>query len=85
MSVSVTVLTRAGCSLCSAAEQIVAQVAEPRPVHVTVTDIDSDPELRDRYEWDVPVVLVDDRQVGFHRIDPSRLARAIDARLAADV
>jgi predicted thioredoxin/glutaredoxin len=53
-------------------------------VDVTVTDIDSDQALLDRYEWDVPVVLVDGRQVGFHRIDPGRLARAIDARAAAD-
>ena len=43
-----------------------------------------DQALLDRYEWDVPVVLVDGRQVGFHRIDPGRLARAIDARAAAD-
>ncbi|GAA4514803.1 glutaredoxin family protein [Brevibacterium yomogidense] len=85
MSVRITVLTRAGCSLCVDAEQVVAQVAETRAVDVTITDIDTDPGLRDRYEWDVPVVLVDGRQVGFHRIDPVRLARAVDARLAADV
>lgn len=85
MSVGITVLTRDGCSLCADAEQVVAQVAETRSVEVTITDIDTDPGLRDRYEWDVPVVLVDGRQVGFHRIDPGRLARAVDARLAADV
>ena len=85
MSVRITVLTRTGCSLCADAEQVVAQMAETRPVDVTIMDIDTDPELRDRYEWDVPVVLVDGRQVGFHRIDPDRLARAVDARLAADV
>lgn len=84
MSVHVQLLTRADCSLCADAEAVVAQVASSRTADVTVTDIDSDPELRDRYEWDVPVVLVDGRQVGFHRIDPGRLARAIDARIAAN-
>lgn len=84
MSVHVQLLTRTGCSLCSDAEAIVEQVARSRSVDVTVTDIDSDQALLDRYEWDVPVVLVDGRQVGFHRIDPGRLARAIDARAAAD-
>lgn len=84
MSVHVQVLTRTGCSLCDDAEAVVQQVARSRSVDVTVTDIDSDPDLRDRYEWDVPVVLVNGRQVGFHRIDPGRLARAIDARAAAD-
>ncbi|MGO1397705.1 MAG: glutaredoxin family protein [Brevibacterium yomogidense] len=83
MVVRVTVLTRTDCGLCSAAEQVVAQVSEGRDVDVTFTDIDTDPELKDRYDWDVPVVLVDGRQVGFHRIDPDRLARAIDARQAA--
>ncbi len=81
--VRVTVLTRADCGLCAAAEQVVAQVAEGRDVEVTHTDIDADPELKDRYDWDVPVVLVEGRQAGFHRIDPDRLARAIDARQAA--
>lgn len=84
MSVHVQLLTRTGCSVCNDAEAIVEQVARSRSVDVTVTDIDSDQALLDRYEWDVPVVLVDGRQVGFHRIDPGRLARAIDARAAAD-
>ena len=83
MGVHVQLLTRTGCSLCGDAEAVVEQVARSRSVDVTVTDIDCDQALLDRYEWDVPVVLVDGRQVGFHRIDPDRRARAVDARRAA--
>lgn len=83
MSCEITVVTRAECGLCEAAETVVAQVAAARPVTVTTVDVDADPELKAKYDWDVPVVLVDGRQVGFHRIDRARLERAVDARLAA--
>jgi glutaredoxin len=79
----ITVITRADCGLCTAAEAVVAEVAASRPVAVATVDVDADPELRAKYDWDVPVVLVDGRQVGFHRIDRARLERAVDSRLAA--
>ncbi len=82
MSVELTFLTRDGCHLCETAREQVTTGIGARDVTVTEVDVDADPELQDRYGWDVPVVLLDGRQHSFHRVDPGRLARALDAILA---
>lgn len=69
--------TRSGCHLCDEAADVVRAVCEPRGVDVEVVDIDTDPELRERYGDEVPVVTVDGGVVGFWRIDPQVLAQAL--------
>lgn len=82
MDVELTFLTRTGCGLCDTARTDIAAAVGDRDVRITETDIDSDPDLRDKYEWEVPVVLLNGRQHSFHRVDQRRLARALDALLA---
>lgn len=82
MNVDVTLLTRERCSLCDTARAAVAEAVEGRDVAVTEVDIDTDADLQSRYDWEVPVVLVNGRQHSFHRVDPGRLARTIDAAAA---
>ncbi|MCQ9368231.1 glutaredoxin family protein [Brevibacterium sp. 91QC2O2] len=78
MSVALTFLTRADCHLCDAARRVVLAGIACRDVDLTEVDIDSDDDLRAKYDWDVPVVLINGRQHSFHRVDPDRLARALD-------
>ena len=40
-------------------------------------NIDENPALHDRYTEEVPVTLVDDRQIAFYRVDEARLRRAL--------
>ncbi|MCX0277212.1 glutaredoxin family protein [Nocardia zapadnayensis] len=82
MSVELTFLTRRDCHLCETARENVQTAIASRDVTFTEVDVDTDADLRDKYGWDVPVVLLDGRQHSFYRVDPQRLARAIDALIA---
>ena len=80
---SLRFITRRGCHLCTEALATVRQVmAEALPGATwEIVDVDSDPELRDEYGWDVPVVLVDGTRVAKWRVDPA----ALRARLVRDM
>lgn len=80
--VEVKFLTRQDCHLCEAAYTHVSAVVSRTGAELVVVDIDAHEDLRDRYDWDVPVVLVNGRQTSFHRVDEVRLERAV--RAAAD-
>ncbi|EYR62849.1 glutaredoxin [Actinotalea ferrariae CF5-4] len=70
---------RAGCHLCDDARDVLAAVV-PADLGWTEVDIDTDPGLQARYGEYVPVVTVDDVQVGFWRVDPERVRRALGSR-----
>lgn len=74
----VTVYTRERCGLCRTAEEVVARVAG-RIADIAVVDIDTDPELVDRYTVRVPVVVVDGVEVAEYRVDPRRLRAQLRA------
>lgn len=78
MSVELTFVTRADCHLCIEADATVTQVLAGRSVTRRDVDVDSDPELQAKYDWEVPVVLINGRQHSFHRVDAARLAAALD-------
>lgn len=73
----VVVLTRAGCHLCEAAEQVVAGVVAETGDTWTTVDVDADPALVQRWSDEVPVTFVDGRQHDFWRVDPVRLREAL--------
>lgn len=79
----VTVVTRAGCHLCEAAETEVAALAAHLGFRVVVRDLDGDEvDDADRARWAdlVPVLLVDGHEHGYWRVDPDRLRTAVGAR-----
>ncbi len=73
----VVVYTRAGCGLCRHAERLVA--AEARRAEVRHVDVDSDPDLVQRYGVRVPVVCVDGREVAELQVEPGQVRRAVRA------
>ena len=73
----VVVYSRAGCHLCEAAEQVVAQVVAETGDSWVRIDIDADPELQQQFTDQVPVTFVDGRQHDFWRVDPARLRAAL--------
>jgi glutaredoxin len=74
----VQIIGRRGCHLCEAAEEIVAAVCAERGVAHEVLSIDDDPRLADEYAEYIPVILVDGARHDFYRVDPLRLAAALD-------
>lgn len=73
----VVVYSRAGCHLCEAAERVVAQLVAETGDDWARVDIDTDPDLRERFTEQVPVTFVDGRQHDFWRVDPTRLRAAL--------
>ena len=74
---TVRVLTRVACPMCAQAEADVARICAELSVPWDVVDVDTDPELRAEYGDRVPVVLVDDREHGFWRVEEQRLRSAL--------
>jgi glutaredoxin len=57
----VLLYTRAGCHLCDEAKEQIRRAQADTPFAFREMDIDLDPELRRRYNEDVPVVLINGR------------------------
>jgi glutaredoxin len=75
---SLTVYSRADCHLCDDAKAVLGEYLEYLP-EITDVDIDSDPELKQRFDTLVPVVEING-QVRFHgRVDEILLRRLIEA------
>jgi glutaredoxin len=77
MSHRVTFYTREGCHLCETARAVVQDVCSETGEQWAEIDIDTDPELRQKYGDEVPVVVVDGGTVGFWRIDATVLREAL--------
>ncbi|MDV6012629.1 glutaredoxin family protein [Haloechinothrix sp. LS1_15] len=73
----VTVMSRQGCGLCAQAERAVERICVDEGATWSVTDVDTDPELRAEYGDQVPVLLVDGVEHGYWTVDESRLRQAL--------
>jgi len=78
----VVLYTKAGCHLCEVARQAIEPLREEFGFTFRVVSIESDPALRERYALDIPVILLDGREVARHRVDPLRFRRVLEAAQA---
>jgi hypothetical protein len=62
-----------GCRLCEAMRTVVAPVAAEMGLALDERDLRSDPELDALYRNDIPVLLLDGREVARHRVDEGGL------------
>jgi glutaredoxin len=79
MSARVTLYSRPGCHLCDDAREVVVRVCAELGESFDEVDIESDPDLEDRFGEEVPVTFVDGRQHDFWRVDEARLRKALGA------
>ena len=77
---SVVLVTREGCTLCAHAEPLVARAAADAGVPLEVRDVDADPADLARWSDKVPVVLLDDVEHAYWRIDEQVLRAALGLR-----
>ena len=81
-------ISRSGCHLCDVAEDALARVIGRFGVeHPAVSyeverlDVDQDQELLTKYSEEVPVLLLNGRQLAFWKIDEERVFSAMEAEL----
>lgn len=79
MTARVHLYTRIGCHLCDEARQVVERVCADLGENFDEVDIDTDPELRERFTDEVPVTFVDGAQHDFWRVDETRLRSALSS------
>jgi hypothetical protein len=73
----VTVMTRQGCHACGLAEADVERICGDLGVPWSAEDVDQDPELRAEYGDRVPVILIDDVEHGYWKVEEDRLRAAL--------
>ena len=68
-----TLVIRPGCVLCSDAKRAIEEFSQETPVLYQEVDADRDSNTQAKYGSDVPVLLVDDREVARCCISAKRL------------
>lgn len=78
----VVLVTKANCHLCEDARDAVGRVTAALGLTWSEELVDNQPELRERYAEEIPVVLVDGVQRDFWKIDETRLERVLQRATA---
>jgi len=73
----VTIYSRPGCHLCEEAKAQIAPLLKEFGARLTEINIDADPDLRARYDYDVPVIFLGARKAAKHRVDLAQFRRQL--------
>ena len=73
-----TLYTRPGCHLCEEAKKKIAPLLRSAGARLREVNIDADSVLRERYDFDVPVVLLGTRKVAKHRVHIEQFRRQLE-------
>ena len=82
-TVQLTLIGKPGCHLCDDARGVIAAVREElgqRGIRTELTELDilQDEELARRHAEEIPVVRINGRRHAIWRVDPARLAAAVE-------
>ncbi|HLL54740.1 MAG TPA: glutaredoxin family protein [Myxococcaceae bacterium] len=78
----VRLYTKPACPLCDKAKAVLATVRERIPFDLEEVDIRSDPELFERYKFDIPVIHIEGQKAFKHRVDPMLFEQRLRRELA---
>lgn len=76
---TLTLLSKPGCHLCHVMRAVVGRVAAERGLAVLEKDVRDDPETARLFATEIPVLLLDGREVARHRITEEALRAALDS------
>jgi glutaredoxin len=76
----VVVYSRKGCHLCDTVKLTLTQVQGEADFQWREVDIDADPQLRSKYNDEVPVVFIDGRRAFKYHMDRHQFLRALAGR-----
>lgn len=65
-----TLYTRQGCPLCVEMQHAAQVMLDGKGVELEAVDIDTDPALKERYDWRVPVLADGDTILCEGHLDP---------------
>lgn len=73
----VVIYSRQGCHLCDVVKETIAQLQPEANFQWREIDIDADPELRLKFNDQVPVVFIDGRKAFKYHLDRRSFLRAV--------
>ncbi len=68
-----TLLSKPDCALCHEMQKVVEPVLSEYGAELVVRDIGEDPEALARFRFEIPVLLIEGREVARHRLTPGEL------------
>lgn len=77
---TVRLYSRPGCHLCERAEELLETIATECPIDLEVIDITTDPDLFERFRYEIPVVAVEGGGMVGGRIGIDDLRRVLRLR-----
>lgn len=72
-----TLYSKPGCHLCEVVKQVIEQTCAGDCFTLEIRDILGDPTDYERYKHDIPVVLLNGKEIARHRLSKERLEYAI--------
>ena len=75
--IDIEVYSRPGCHLCHEAVAVIEPFSRHFPLKIRITDVDSEPSLREAFGMEIPVILINGKEAFRHRVDPSALERRL--------
>lgn len=79
--ITIEVMTKKGCTLCDEAKEIIERVIAEIPAKLKMIDIETDPELFERYQEKIPVVLINGEESFVYRVHPITLRKKLEKLL----
>jgi glutaredoxin len=73
----VTLFTKPGCHLCDDVKAVIERVQARKPFVLELRNILDNPQDYERYQYDIPVVLVNGTEIARHRLSEVRLDWAL--------
>jgi len=73
MKHQVTIYCKADCHLCERAKEVIARCRRKTEFALVEVDISQDAELLGRYGHDIPVILLDGREIARHFVRERKL------------
>lgn len=70
---TIAIYSKPGCHLCDRAKDVIIRCRQQRDFALEVIDISQDPELLAKYGNDIPVVLLDGREIARHFVRERKL------------
>ena len=79
--ITIEIMTKKDCSLCDIAKSIIEEVIAGFPAELKMADIESDPELFERYKEKIPVVLINGEESFVYKVHPITLRKKLEKLL----
>ncbi|MBI3660722.1 glutaredoxin family protein [Candidatus Acetothermia bacterium] len=73
----VTLYTKPYCSLCHKAEETILGLQDRLGFLVEKIDITQDPKIFEKYQYDIPVILIDGIERFRHQVTTEELEKAL--------